>query len=209
MAIRNIIFEGDPMLRKKSKPVREVNDHIREILADMLETMHEHYGVGLAAPQVGIMRRMFVAEPEPGDVYYMVNPEILESDGTQTGPEGCLSIPQLEGIVERPMHIKIKAQDLDGNEQEYDFEDFHARVMCHEFDHLEGVLYTDKAEEVYDPEEKYKEMAEEMAAKNAELKKAAADADEAGAADDSSAAAGDASAANGDEGAANTAAEDK
>lgn len=170
MAIRNLILEGDPMLRKKSKPVREVNDHIREILGDMVETMREHYGVGLAAPQVGVMRRMFVAEPEPDDVYYMINPEILESDGSQEGPEGCLSVPQLEGIVERPMHIKIKAQDLDGNEQVYDFEDFHARVMCHEYDHLDGILYIDKAKEVYDPEEKYKEMAEEMAARNAELK---------------------------------------
>lgn len=170
MAIRNIILEGDPMLRKKSKPVREVNDHIREILDDMIDTMREHYGVGLAAPQVGIMRRMFVAEPEPGDVYYMVNPEIVESDGSQVGPEGCLSVPQLEGVVERPDHIKIKAQDFDGNLQEYEFDDFHARVMCHEYDHLDGILYTDKAEEVYDPEEKYKEMAEELAEKNAILK---------------------------------------
>ena len=147
MAIRNIILEGDPMLRKKSKPVREVNDHIREILEDMVETMREHYGVGLAAPQVGVMRRMFVAE-------------------------GCLSVPSLEGIVVRPDHIKIKALDFDGNEQTYEFDEFYARVMCHEYDHLEGILYTDKAEEVYDPEEKYKEMAEEMAEKNEELKKA-------------------------------------
>ena len=178
MAIRNIVLEGDPMLRKKSKPVREVNDHIREIMGDMLDTMHEHLGVGLAAPQVGVMRRMFVAEPEPDDVYYMINPEIIESDGSQEGPEGCLSVPDLEGIVDRPMHIKIKAQDLDGNEQEYDFEDFHARVMCHEYDHLDGVLYIDKAVETYDPEEKYKEMAEEIAAKNAELKEQGEDAAE-------------------------------
>ena len=83
MAIRNIIIEGDPMLRKKSKPVREVNDHIREIMIDMVETMREHNGVGLAAPQVGIMRRMFVAEPVPDEVYYMINPEMTEQDGTQ------------------------------------------------------------------------------------------------------------------------------
>ena len=173
MAIRNIILEGDPMLRKKSKPVREVNDHIGEILEDMVETMREHYGVGLAAPQVGVKRRMFVAEPEPGEVYYMVNPEMLEQEGEQEGPEGCLSVPSLEGIVVRPDHIKIKALDFDGNEQTYEFDEFYARVMCHEYDHLEGILYTDKAEEVYDPEEKYKEMAEEMAEKNEELKKAA------------------------------------
>ena len=178
MAIRNIILDGDPMLRKKSKPVREVNDHIREIMNDMLDTMHEHYGVGLAAPQVGIMRRMFVAEPEEGDVYYMINPEMLEQDGSQVGPEGCLSVPELEGIVERPDHIKIKALDLDGNEQVYEFDDFHARVMCHEYDHLDGVIYTDKAQEVYDPEEKYKEMAEELMEKNKQLKDAVSENDE-------------------------------
>ena len=173
MAIRNIVLEGDPMLRKKSKPVREVTDHIREVMGDMLETMREHDGVGLAAPQVGVMRRMFVAEPMPDEVYYMINPEMLEQDGEQEGEEGCLSVPGLEGVVVRPQHIKIKALDLDGNEQEYDFEDFHARVMCHEYDHLEGILYTDKAEEVYDPQEKYEEMAKEYAEKNAELREKA------------------------------------
>ena len=170
MAIRNIILEGDPMLRKKSKPVREVNDHVREILGDMVETMREHNGVGLAAPQVGVMRRMFVAEPVPDEVYYLINPEMLEQDGSQVGEEGCLSVPDLEGVVERPSHVKIKAIDLDGNEQTYDFEEFHARVMCHEYDHLEGILYTDKATEVYDPQEKYEEMTREYEEKNAELK---------------------------------------
>ena len=170
MAIRNIILEGDPMLRKKSKNVREVTDHIRETMEDMVETMREHQGVGLAAPQVGVMRRMFVAEPVPEDVYYMINPEMLEQDGEQEGEEGCLSVPDLEGVVIRPQHIKIKAQDLDGEWQEYEFDDFYARVMCHEYDHLDGILYTDKAEEVYDPAEKYEEMAKELAEKNAELK---------------------------------------
>ena len=171
MAIRNIILEGDPMLRKKSKPVREVTDHIRETLEDMVETMRQANGVGLAAPQVGVMRRMFVAEPVPDEVYYMVNPEILEQDGSQTGEEGCLSVPDLEGVVERPQHIKIKALGLDGKEQEFDFEDFHARVMCHEYDHLEGILYTDKAIETYDPEERYEELQKEYEEKNAELRK--------------------------------------
>ena len=170
MAIRNIILEGDPMLRKKSKNVREVTAHIRETMEDMVETMREHQGVGLAAPQVGVMRRMFVAEPVPEDVYYMINPEMLEQDGEQEGEEGCLSVPDLEGVVIRPQHIKIKAQDLDGEWQEYEFDDFYARVMCHEYDHLDGILYTDKAEEVYDPAEKYEEMAKELAEKNAELK---------------------------------------
>ena len=170
MAIRNIVLEGDPMLRKKSKNVREVTDHIRETMEDMVETMREHQGVGLAAPQVGVMRRMFVAEPVPDDVFYMINPEMLEQDGEQEGEEGCLSVPDLEGVVIRPQHIKIKAQDLDGEWQEYEFDDFYARVMCHEYDHLDGILYTDKAEEVYDPAEKYEEMAKELAEKNAELK---------------------------------------
>ena len=170
MAIRNIILEGDPMLRKKSKPVREVTDHIRETMQDMVETMHEKEGVGLAAPQVGVMRRMFVAEPVPGEVYYMINPEMLEQDGSQVGEEGCLSVPDLEGVVERPYHIKIKAQGLDGEEQVYDFEDFHARVMCHEYDHLEGILYIDKASETFDPQERYEEMQKELDEKNKELR---------------------------------------
>lgn len=178
MAIRNIVLEGDPMLRKKSKQVKTINEHIKLTLLDMVETMRQHEGVGLAAPQVGVMRRMFVAEPEPEHVFYMINPEMLEQDGEQEGEEGCLSVPNLEGVVVRPQHIKIRAQDLDGNEREYDFEDFYARVMCHEYDHLEGILYTDKAEEVYDPQEKYEEMAKEYAEKNAELKaKAAEEAD--------------------------------
>lgn len=170
MAIRNVILEGDPMLRKKSKPVREVTDHIRETLHDMVDTMRQKEGVGLAAPQVGVMRRMFVAEPVPEEVYYMINPEILEQDGSQVGEEGCLSVPDLEGVVERPNHIKIRALDLDGNEQTYDFEEFHARVMCHEYDHLEGILYIDKATETYDPQERYEEMQKEYEEKNKELR---------------------------------------
>ena len=171
MAIRNIILEGDPMLRKKSKPVRQITDHIRETMHDMVETMRQNNGVGLAAPQVGVMRRMFVAEPLPDEVYYVINPEMLEQDGSQVGEEGCLSVPDLEGVVERPQHIKIRFQDLDGNEQTLDLEDFHARVMCHEYDHLEGILYTDKAIETYDPEERYEELQKEYEEKNAELRK--------------------------------------
>jgi len=151
MAIRNVVTEGDPILRKKSKPVREVNDHIKETLQDMLETMREHEGVGIAGPQIGVMRRMFIAEPEPGDVFYMINPEITEREGTQNGEEGCLSVPGLMGMVDRPQKIKMKAQDLDGAWKDYEFEDFYARVMCHEYDHLEGILYTDIAERVYKP----------------------------------------------------------
>ena len=153
MAIRNIVTEGDEILRKKCRVITEVTDRIRMTMEDMLETMHSENGVGIAAPQVGVMRRMFIAEPEPGRVYYMINPEILEMEGTQSGAEGCLSVPGLVGDVERPERIKIKALDLDGNEQIYDFEGFDAVVMCHENDHLDGILYTDKAVNLRVPEE--------------------------------------------------------
>lgn len=160
MAIRNIVTEGDEILRKHCREVTEVTDRIKETMGDMLETMREQFGVGIAAPQVGIMRRMFIAEPEPDRVYYMINPVILEQSGSQIGSEGCLSVPGLIGTVERPDYIKIEAMDLNGEKQVYEFHDFDARVMCHEYDHLEGILYTDKAtnireasEEDYDDED--------------------------------------------------------
>lgn len=148
MAIRKIVTEGDDILRKHCREVSEVTDRIRETMQDMLETMRSEQGVGIAAPQVGIMRRMFVAEPEPERVYFMINPMMLEQSGSQSGDEGCLSVPGLIGSVERPSHIKIEALDLDGNQQVYEFDDFDARVMCHEYDHLDGVLYIDKAEHI-------------------------------------------------------------
>ena len=148
MAIRKIVTEGDDILRKHCREVSEVTDCIRETMQDMLETMRSEQGVGIAAPQVGIMRRMFVAEPEPERVYFMINPVMLEQSGSQSGDEGCLSVPGLIGSVERPSHIKIEALDLDGNKQVYEFDDFDARVMCHEYDHLDGVLYIDKAEHI-------------------------------------------------------------
>ena len=129
-------------------------------MEDMLETMRAEMGVGIAAPQVGIMRRMFIAEPEPGRVYYMINPEILEQSGSQTGDEGCLSVPGMIGTVERPDYIKIRALDINGAEQVYEFSGFDARVMCHEYDHLDGILYIDKAEnirEAYDDFEDFEE----------------------------------------------------
>ena len=151
MAIRNIVVEGDEILRKKCREVGTVTDRIKETLGDMLETMRAEYGVGIAGPQVGVMRRMFVAEPEPDRVYYMIDPVILEKEGSQIGEEGCLSVPGLIGTVERPQKIKMQAKDLDGNLQTYEFEDFDARVMCHEYDHLEGILYIDTAKDIHDP----------------------------------------------------------
>ena len=149
MALRNIVQEGDAILRKRCREVDEVNDRIRMILDDMVETMKDADGVGLAAPQVGIMRRMFVAEPQPGEIYYFVNPEITEKTGAQEGQEGCLSVPGYSGLVERPEKIAIKGLDRDGKPQEYVFEGFEAVVMCHEYDHLDGILYVDKAKEMY------------------------------------------------------------
>lgn len=148
MALRKVVVRGDDILSKRCREVSEITDRIRETLDDMVDTMREELGVGLAAPQVGVMRRMFVAEPEPGRVYYMINPEIYFEEGSEEEYEGCLSVPGLIGIVERPQKIKIRALDRDGVEQDYEFEGFDARVMCHENDHLNGVLYTDKAHDI-------------------------------------------------------------
>ena len=153
MALRNIVTEGDPILRKTCRPVGEVTPRIQMILDDMVETMRDANGVGLAAPQVGIMRRMFVAEPEPEKVYIFVDPEIVSMEGEQEGTEGCLSVPGYAGTVKRPEKIVIKGRDRYGKEKEYTFEGFDAVVMCHEFDHLEGILYTDKASEVFSAEQ--------------------------------------------------------
>ena len=161
MAIRNVVLEGDEILRKKCREVSEVTERIRMTMEDMLETMRSQYGVGIAAPQVGIMRRMFVAEPEPEKVYYMINPVILEQSGAQAGDEGCLSVPGKIGTVTRPDYIKIEAQDLSGEKKTYEFHDFDARVMCHEYDHLEGILYIDKAVNVRDADENYDEYEED------------------------------------------------
>lgn len=150
MALRNIVTEGDPILRKTCRPVDEVNDRIRMILDDMIETMRDAMGVGLAAPQVGIMRRMFVAEPEPDEVYCFVNPEIVNRQGEEEGEEACLSVPDMAGKVVRPQSITIRGLDRDGREQEFTFEGFKARVMCHECDHLDGILFSDRAEEMYE-----------------------------------------------------------
>lgn len=161
MAIRNVVLEGDEILRKQCREVSEVTDRIKMIMEDMLETMRSQFGVGIAASQVGIMRRMFVAEPEPGRVYYMINPVILEESGSQEGDEGCLSVPGKIGTVTRPDYIKIEALDLDGEKKTYEFHDFDARVMCHEYDHLNGVLYIDKAVNIRDAEDDYSDYEDE------------------------------------------------
>lgn len=156
MAIRNVVTEGDEILRKHCKEVKEVTPRIKETLQDMLETMRESMGVGIAAPQVGIMRRMFVAQPDPFDedkVYFMINPVMLEmSEEKELGTEGCLSVPDMMGDVERSVWIKMEATDINGERKTYEFEGFDARVMQHEYDHLDGILYTDKCENLREAE---------------------------------------------------------
>lgn len=162
MAIRNIVTKGNEILSKKCKPVKEITPHIKDVMKDMVDTMNEADGVGLAAPQIGIMKRFFVAMPyvdkeeddeRRDEVFFMINPEILSQEGSQVSNEGCLSVPGYIGVVERPQKVRMKALDLDGNENEYEFEGFAATVVCHEYDHLEGRLYTDLATELMTNEE--------------------------------------------------------
>ena len=161
MALRNIFVEGDEILTKKCKKVDEVNDRVREQLDDMLDTMRDQMGVGIAAPQVGLLKRMCIIEPEEGKVIYMGNPEIVGKVGEQEGYEGCLSVPGMIGKVKRPLSIKVNAQDRDGVMQQYMFTDFEAVVASHEIDHLDGILYTSKATDLHEP--KPGEMEEERA----------------------------------------------
>jgi peptide deformylase len=161
MALRKVVHEGDPILRKVCRPVGNVTDRTRELLDDMVETMRDAEGVGLAAPQVGVMRRLFVAEPNPGEVYKFVDPVITETEGEQTGMEGCLSLPGYVGTVTRPERIVIEATDENGEHVKYEFMGFRAVVMCHEYDHLDGILYKDKAEDYRPADEEYEEDGEE------------------------------------------------
>lgn len=147
MALREIRKEGDPILRKTSREVTEINDRIRELLDDLTETMRSVNGVGLAAPQVGILRRVVVVEVE-GELFELINPEIVEQEGDQFEEEACLSCPGKQGKVHRPAYVKITALDRNGNRCYYEGEDLLARAFCHERDHLDGILYVDKAEDV-------------------------------------------------------------
>ena len=151
MALRNIVKEGDPILRKKCRPVDEVTDRIKILLDDMVETMRDAEGIGLAAPQVGVMRRLFVTETEPESPMEFINPEILESGEEEVFTEGCLSVPGLVGDVNRPTHVKIRAMNRDGEYFEMELDGLAAVAFCHENDHLDGILYIDKADDVREP----------------------------------------------------------
>lgn len=158
MAIRNIREVGDEVLNKKCKEVTEVTPRIRELIEDMLETMYEANGVGLAAPQVGILKRIVVIDVTGEDPYILINPRIVESSGEQTGQEGCLSVPGKAGDVTRPNYVKAVALDVNMRPIEIEGTELLARAICHELDHLEGHLYVEKVEGelrdvVYDEEE--------------------------------------------------------
>jgi len=146
MALRNIVTVPDLILSKISKPVENVDDKIKELVNDMIETLHSTTGCGLAAVQVGILRRIIVVEKDPGNPIVFINPEIIESSGEQFQHEGCLSIPKVSGWVRRPKNVTIKAIDLNGNELIYSASDLMAQIICHEIDHLNGVLFIEKTE---------------------------------------------------------------
>ncbi len=160
MALRNILKFGDDMLRKKSREVTDFDRRLWILLDDLAETMHNFNGVGLAAPQVGILRRAVVVDIGEG-VIELVNPVILTVKGKSRELEGCLSSPDLWGYVERPAKVKIKAQDRYGNEMEYNASDLLARAFCHEIDHLNGIIFTDLADEMVErkPEHNVKHKA--------------------------------------------------
>lgn len=145
MALRTIRVEGDPVLGKVCREVTEVTPKIVTLIDDMLETMYEANGVGLAAPQVGILKRIVVIDVGEGPIV-MINPEIIESDGEQTGDEGCLSVPGKTGQVTRPNYVKARFMGEDMNEYEIEGEELLARCICHELDHLDGHLYVEKVE---------------------------------------------------------------
>jgi peptide deformylase len=152
MAIRNILKKGDETLRKKSRVVGEITAKIITLLDDMAETMAEANGVGLAAPQVGLLRRIAVIDIGEG-VMDLINPVLIEQEGVQSEAEGCLSIPGIQGIVERPARVVVEALDRNGKLQRIEGIELLARALCHEIDHLDGILFEDKVIRYVDPAE--------------------------------------------------------
>lgn len=154
MALRNIVTVGDSVLNKPCRPVTKFDKRLHTLLDDMADTLDEAQGAGLAAPQVGVLRRVVLVDVGDENGYLeLINPEILETEGEQTGLEGCLSVPGKWGIVTRPAYVKIKAQDRYGDWFEAEGEEIVARCFCHECAHLDGQLYTEVAEKMLTPEE--------------------------------------------------------
>lgn len=146
MATLKVISDDDPTLRKVSRKVgNAITPRITQLLDDMIETLHDYDGCGLAAPQVGVLRRIAVVEAEPGTIYELIDPEIIEREGIQHEIEGCLSIPGRWGITERPEKVTVRAKNRKGETYEVTGTGLLARALCHEIDHLDGILFTDKA----------------------------------------------------------------
>ena len=152
MGLRKILTDKDPALHKVCKPVVSFDGRLHKLLDDMAETLEEANGVGLAAPQVGILRRVVIVDTGDG-ILELINPELLETDGEQVGAEGCLSVPGKYGLVKRPYYAKVRAQDRDGNWFEAEGEELIGRCFCHELDHLDGILYTHVMERFLTEEE--------------------------------------------------------
>lgn len=146
MAIRQIRMIGDEILNKECKPVKEITPRVLELIEDMFETMYEAGGVGLAAPQVGILKQIITIDVEDGNRYVLINPEIIEENGSQTGAEGCLSVPGKSGTVTRPNHVRVRAFDETMTPFELEGEELLARAVCHECAHLQGRLFVDLVE---------------------------------------------------------------
>ena len=153
MAIRQIRTIGDEILTKKCKAVKEMTPRTKELIGDMFDTMYQASGVGLAAPQVGILRRAVVVSDDEDKILELVNPEIVETSGEQYGPEGCLSVPGKFGMVRRPNVVRVRAQDRDGNWFEAEGEGLMARAFCHELEHLDGHLYVEHIDRFLTEEE--------------------------------------------------------
>ena len=152
MGLRKILTDAEPALHKTCKPVTAFNGRLHSLLDDMRETLIESGGVGLAAPQVGILRRVVLVDTGE-EILELVNPTLVETDGEQEGPEGCLSVPGKYGLVKRPYYAKVRAQDRNGNWYEAEGEELIARCFCHELDHLDGIIYTEVMERFLTEEE--------------------------------------------------------
>ena len=168
MALRNIVTVGDPVLTKVCRPVTKFDDRLSQLIDDMIETLHDANGAGLAAPQIGVLRRVVVINTE-GEDWELINPEIVEvSEEEQTGIEGCLSLPGQWGIVTRPEYAKVRAKDRNGDWYEYEGEDLTARCFLHEIDHLDGHMYTEFAEKMLTQEELDELLKQEQEAEEGE-----------------------------------------
>ena len=167
MALRKIVTVGDPILTKVCRPVTKFDQKLAILIEDMIETMHDANGVGLAGPQVGILRRVVVVDAGDEDIE-LVNPEIVKAEGEQTGLEGCLSLPGKWGLVTRPEYAKVRAQDRHGDWYEYEGEDLTARCFLHEIDHLDGHMYTELAEKMLTQEELDELLKQEQEAEEGE-----------------------------------------